>query len=47
MKIAKDGTSRGGKRQGDGRKLNPLIEKINNGLQAITLYLPMALEFDI
>lgn len=42
MKIAKDGTGRGGKRAGAGRKSKPLIEKINAGLEATVLDLPMA-----
>lgn len=42
IEIAKDGTRRGGKRAGAGRKSKPLIEKINAGLDVKVIDLPEA-----
>ena len=38
--MAKDGTNRGGKRQGAGRKPKPLAEKLQEGKKAAVLALP-------
>ena len=38
--MAKDGTNRGGKRPGAGRKKKPLAEKIQEGQKAIALAMP-------
>lgn len=38
--MAKDGTNRGGKRPGAGRKRKPLAEKIQEGQKAIALAMP-------
>ena len=38
--MAKDGTNRGGKRTGAGRKPKPLSEKIQEGRKAEALTLP-------
>ena len=38
--MAKDGTNRGGKRQGAGRKPKPLAEKLQEGKKAAVLVLP-------
>ena len=38
--MAKDGTNRGGKRTGAGRKPKPLAEKIQEGQKAIALAMP-------
>ena len=44
--MAKDGTNRGGKRQGAGRKPKPLAEKLQEGKTAAALSLPDKDPFD-
>jgi len=44
--MAKDGTNRGGKRQGAGRKPKPLAEKLQEGKKAAVLALPESDPYD-
>lgn len=44
--MAKDGTNRGGKRVGAGRKPKPLAEKLQEGQNAVALMLPEDDPFD-
>lgn len=43
--MAKDGTARGGARQGAGRKAKPLVDKINAGKSATVMSLPEPASF--